>query len=112
MSLPTVNEWADIMPQTVTIEPWTGFSDGGAGSTYGTSYNSACRIQMKNHQAVTKDGRTVTARGKVFLLSLVIPTVKDRVTLPMSYTPRQPPIIDVNVEDDETGNHHIVLVLG
>lgn len=112
MSLPSVSEWADIMPQTITIEPWASFKDGGTGSNYGTAYTSACRIEMRNHQAVTKDGRTVTARGRVYLLSLTIPSIKDRVTLPSEYTPNQPPIIDVNVDDDETGNHHITLVLG
>ena len=111
MSLPTVNEWADLMPHTVVIEPWTGYTGGGSGSTFGTGVSSSCRIQMKNHLVVAKDGKVITARGSVFLLSTSLPGVKDRVTLPAGYVPLQPPLIDVKSQDDESGLHHITLEL-
>lgn len=104
-----VNDWADFMPQEVTIEPFVSYIGGGSDATYGLSYTSACRIEMKNHLVVDRQGRTITARGKVFMLSVIIPDVRDRVTLPASYMPRQAPLIDVNVQDDEFGNHHITL---
>lgn len=111
MGLPTVNEWADFMPQTVIIEPWVAYTGGGNASTYGSPASYSCRIEMKNHLVVDKNGKTVTARGKVFLLSASIIGSKDRVTLPTGYIPVQPPLIDVNVVDDESGNHHTTLVL-
>jgi hypothetical protein len=108
---PTVNEWADFMPQSVMIEPWTGYTGGGAGATYGSAYFSDCRVEMGNHLVVDRQGRTITARGKIFLLSTILIDVKDRITLPEGYVPRQTPLIDVNIVDDELGNHHITLEL-
>jgi hypothetical protein len=113
MGTPDVNEWADFMPQVVTREPWTSYKDGGSNSNYGTAIpNIQCRIEMKNHLVVDKDGKVVTARGRVFLLSTTIPDIKDRWTLPAGYVPTQPPVLGVNVVDDESGNHHITLEIG
>lgn len=109
MSIPAVSEWADFMPMTVGIEPWTAYTGGGSGATYGASVNYSCRIEMKNHLIVGKDGKTITARGRVFLLSTVIIGSKDRVTLPAGYVPTQPPLLDVNIVDDESGTHHTTL---
>lgn len=109
MGVPSVNEWADFMPMTVGIEPWATYTGGGSGSTYGTLVSYPCRIEMKNHLVITKDGKQITARGRVFLLSTVIIGSKDRVTLPTGYIPTQPPLLDVNIVDDESGNHHTTL---
>jgi hypothetical protein len=112
MSLPTVNEWADFMPQTVLREPWLSYKSGGSDSNYDTAISYLARIEMKNHLIVGKDGKVITARGKVFILSSTIPNIKDRWTLPSGYIPTQPPVLDVNVVDDESGNHHVTLELG
>lgn len=110
--LPLVNEWADFMPEIVTIEPWSGYTGGGSQQTYSAGSNFSCRIEMKNHLVVDRQGKTVTARGRVFLLSSAPIDVKDRITLPSSFVPTQPPLIDVIINDDELGNHHITLELG
>ena len=112
MGSPGVNEWADMMPQTVTIEPWLSYTAGGSGSTYGGSTSYLCRIEMINHLVVDQSGNIVTARGKVFLLSTDTIGSKDRVTLPIGFVPTQPPIISVDVADDESGNHHVALHFG
>lgn len=109
MGIPTVNEWADMMPKTVTIEPWLSYTGGGSASNYDTAVPYSCRIEIENHLVVDDKGKTVTARGKVFLLSSSVVGNKDRVTLPAGYTPLQPPLITVDVADDETGNHHVTL---
>lgn len=110
MGVPAVNDWADFMPQTVVIEPWTSYKGGGIGSNYGSGVSYPCRIEMGNRLVVNSEGRTITARGRVFLLSTSIIGSKDRVTLPAGYVPTQPPLIVVNVVDDESGNHHTTLV--
>jgi len=109
MGIPSVNEWADFMPQTVVVEPWVSYKGGGSGSNYGTAVSYGCRIEMKNHLVVDRSGKTVTAKGRVFLLSADILDIRDRVTLPVGYVPLQPILLDVNINDDENGNHHVTL---
>lgn len=109
MANPTVNEWADMMPQTVTIEPWVSYKGGGSDSNYGDSEPYQCRIEMGNHLVVNNQSQTVVSRGMIFLMSTTVIGSKDRVTLPAGYVPRIPPLITVDVEDDETGDHHCCL---
>ena len=40
------------------------------------------------------------------------PGIKDLLTLPVGYLPLTPPIIAVNIQDDELGSHHTTLEIG
>ncbi len=108
----SVAEWLDFMSDTVTIYAWTGFASA-TGATYsptGTTY--PCYIEMKNHLIVDAQGREVMARGKVFMGTNVVVGVKDKVVLPAEYVPLSPPILAINVANDELGNHHTTLEIG
>ena len=109
MGQPDINEWADFMPHTIQVEPWVSYKGGGSDSNYGDAEPYSCRIEMRNHLVVDQNAKTVTARGRVFLLSTTVIGYKDRVTLPTGYTPTKPPLIAVDVNDDETGTHHVCL---
>lgn len=113
-----IEEFFDFMPDTVTTQAMTGRTvtgapdySGGATTTYGH-----CRIQLKNHRVIDgrpgKEGQETMARGRVYLGSTVAPGVEDKLTLPSGYVPRNPPIIAVNIEPDETGSFYVSLDIG
>lgn len=105
------SEWLDMMGSTITIEPWVSQSVSGV-PTFGAAVSYPCHIQMKNHYVISWEGREVMARGKVFLATTDLISVKDRVTMPAGTVPLQPPLMAVNRQDDETGSHHTVLEIG
>jgi hypothetical protein len=105
------------MPDTVSINAWLSQSVSGQPSYSPTATTHPCRIEMKNHLVVNWEGREVLAKGRVFLGttfggSVPVPSVKDKITLPVEYTPLSPPILAVNVQPDEMGTHHVTLEIG
>lgn len=111
MAAPSVADWLDFMADTVTLEPCTGHSVSGA-PTYGTAVSYSAYIEMKNRIIVDRNGREVTARGRVFLGTATVININDRITLPTGTIPLQPPIIAVNMASDEGGVHHVTLDIG
>lgn len=112
MSNPTYSDWLDFMPDEVTITPWTAHSVSGVPTYGGTPRTHPARIEMKNHLCIDASGREILARGRVFMGTTTIPSVKDKITLPAEYVPVSPPIISVNPISDETGIHHITIEIG
>jgi hypothetical protein len=112
MSGPDIGFWLDMMSDEITINPWVSKTSahGNVYSPDGVSYPAY--IEMKNHIVLNNLGEEVVARGRVFVGSHVVAGTKDLLTLPAEYTPRTPPIISVNVVNDESGNHHTVLEIG
>lgn len=107
-----VSEWLDMMNDEVTVYPFTGRS-ASAKPTYsatGTTYPAY--IELMNRLVVDKMGHTVTARGRVFLGTEVVIGTEDKIVIPSEYHPTDPPIISVNVQNDENGNHHTVVYFG
>lgn len=107
-----VSLWADMMADSVTITPWTAQSVSGVPTYGGTPASYSCYIEMKNHLIVDGHGREIMARGRIFLGSSVVVSVKDQITLPSEYVPTNPPILAVNVATDESGNHHTTIEIG
>jgi len=108
----SISEWFDMMADTITVYPFVSRSVSGAPtySTTGTTYKAY--IHMKNHLVVTRDGKTATARGYIILGSNAVIGIEDKIVLPSDYRPTEPPLLDVNVEPDEAGNHHTKLEIG
>ena len=105
-------ELLDLMPASVTVAPWQSF-DQFAVPTFGAGVVYKCRISMRDEYIRSKDGRETVARGRVYIPITSNPfTVKDQVTMPAGYVPANPPILDVQPEQDEVGIHHVVLVIG
>lgn len=101
-----------MMPDTVTINALVSRSVTNQPTYSPTTVSYRAYIEMKNHLTVDKSGKTVAARGKVFLATNVVPGVEDLLTLPGTFTPTQPPIIAVNSVSDDTGTHHVTLEIG
>ena len=106
-----VTQFRDFFAHTVTLEAWTG-QDAYGKATYGAAVTYPARVEMKSRLIAGSAGTQLAARGRVFLGTATVPNDKDRLTLPASFVPTQPPILDVYPETDETGIHHIVLYIG
>ena len=106
-----VSEWLDLMADTVTVAPWSSQSASGV-PTYGAAVSYTARVEMKNHLIVDAQGREVLARGRVFMATTTVPSVKDKVTLPSRYVPVSPPILAVSPASDNLGMHHVTLEIG
>jgi hypothetical protein len=106
-------EFLDFMPETIQITALLSTSASGQ-PTYDDTHpvEYACRIQMGNHLVVTQDGREVTARGTIYVGTLVAPPLTSKLTLPVGFTVRNPPLLDSSVVDDENGPHHVQLEIG
>lgn len=107
-----ISEWLDMMSDTVTIYPFVSRSVSGQPTYSATGTTYPAYIELKNALVVDKMGHTVTARGRVFIGSSVVVGYEDKVMLPSEYVPQNAPIISVNVQNDESGNHHTVLYFG
>lgn len=107
-----VGEWFDFMPDTVHIDAFVSRTVSGAPVFAGAPVGYPARIEIKNHLTLDKSGRLVTARGRVFMGTAVVPNIEDQVTLPGRFVPINPPIIAVNAQSDELGTHHVTLEIG
>lgn len=106
-----INDFRDFMPHTVAIEPYSSQNSYGE-ATYGTAVNYPARVEMKSRRIAGSGGVEIAARGRVFLGTTTVPTAKDRITLPASFMPTQPPILDACPVNDERGIHHVVVFIG
>lgn len=107
-----VSNWLDMMADTITIDAWVRDSISGVPVYAGAPVGYQCYIEMKNHRIVDHLGREIMARGKVFVGSAVVAGIRDQITLPSEYVPLTPPILAVNVANDEFGNHHTTIEIG
>jgi hypothetical protein len=108
------SELLALLTETVTLENWTGQSTTGV-PTYDTPQSYPARIELKSLMVRLRDGREAVARGVVYVgLTNVanVPSVAARLTLPAAYIPNQPPILDVQTEQDDLNLHHVKLMIG
>jgi hypothetical protein len=101
-----------LMTQTITIAPYTG-QNAYAAPQFDTPVSYSCRVSAMNEYVRSHDGREVVAKGKVYVAMTTIPSVQDRVVLPVAYLDEFPPILNVLPEIDDAGDvNHVVLILG
>lgn len=106
-----IGEWADFMPDTISINAFV--SRGSSGITYSATTNTyPAYIELKNHLVIDSQGREVMARGTVYVGTASMIGIEDLLTLPSRYVPQQPPIIAVRPVSDESGVHHIEMEIG
>ena len=101
-----------MMASTITIYSYTGQSVDLVPTYSATPQTFKAYIEMKNHIVVDHAGREVMARGRIFVGTTTVIGVKDKLVLPAGYLPQTPPIISVNLADDEDGTHHVTLEIG
>jgi len=100
-----VNDLLDLFADTVIIEPWTG-SDGMGASSYGAAVSYSARVKGQNKLVKDPSGKEQISTVNIVLAGTPGVTLKDRFTLPVRFTPQQPPAIALDNSADENGAHH------
>lgn len=103
----------ELMNQTVTYEPFASQDQYGVRS-YGAAKTVKARIEQVTRRVTSQQGSEVASNTQVYLkpqatdASSIVPTHRDRITLPAGFAPQQPPIlsIDRHMDVDATATVH------
>jgi hypothetical protein len=103
-------ELAELLTQTLTVEPKTG-RDKYDRLTYGPAVSYGCRVTNKQVLVALPDGSTRTSRAYVILdADAAALDREDKVTLPDG---SKPPILSITPLNDEDGSvHHLEVYTG
>lgn len=108
--MPIDPELAALMVDTVTVEEPTGTTNSGRPTYVGASLTSyTCRVEGKVRMVRDAEMKERRSTVTVYLDRPAEISPNARVTLPMRWTPRQPPIIHVKHESDEVGPYFTVV---
>ena len=100
-----IDDFEDLLHQTVTIEPYSG-NDGYGNPSYGAGVDYKARVVGKQMLVKAMDGQDRMSQFTVVLKSNATVDSRSRITLPSQYTPSQPPILAIGTYPDEDGIHH------
>jgi hypothetical protein len=107
----SIADWADFMPSTITHRGVTSLDQFAAPATFAAPVVYKARItQNPTRIASRQTGEEVIANTTVWING-IIPniTAADQITLPDGSTPL---LVDWDIVQDETGDHHMKLYLG
>jgi len=105
-----ISEFADFLNQDITVEPFQG-NDGYGEPIFGASVAYKARCVGKTKVVRDANGVERVSNQTVYVLSTQSFGAKDRITLPVNYSPQQPTIVSVGLYPDERGMHHSVIYL-
>lgn len=104
-------EFKELMPHSITVEPPAGtFSDRGQ-PNFGTAVTYTCYIEPSEEIVRTANNEERKASHKIYVDSTAAINPEGRLTLPVGYDPRQPPILASKLVSDENGAHHVELTV-
>lgn len=106
----SVQDLADLIIQTITIEPWLS-EDMYGNETYDTGITYKARVVGKAKMVRDQKGNEVVSTHTVYLLSNVVVDTRSRVTLPAGYPVSQPPIMSVGRYPDDIDIYYTALFL-
>ena len=98
-----IDEFADVMPASLTYNVASSSIDEYGRPTYGAAQTVACRIQGRNRQIRTLTDEQKISRVQIYTGAVTGITTRDRITLPSPWTPTTPVILDVRPLVDEAG---------
>lgn len=111
-----VEEFWDMMPDTIVWERWLSRDAWGNPEYAAAEQIPHCRVQAEFENIRSPEGEEVLHASTVYVGSFttlagnpVAIGINDRITLPDGGKPK---VLNVNTESDESGPHHIVLRLG
>ncbi len=99
------DDFSELLQDSVTIEPFTSEDDYGARS-YGAGIAYPCRISGAQKIFVDVTGLQRVSQAIIYLTPMPVFGPKDRLTLPATFSPMQPPIARIDQVSDEQGPHH------
>jgi len=102
------NALLSLMPDTITLEAYS-TQNAYNEPTYAAATTHQCRVQGRVKMVRTVQGDEKVSTVQVYLATAAGVTVRDRVTLPTRFTPRQPVILAVDYRSDEQGAYGDVI---
>lgn len=98
----------DLLPDSVTIEPYTG-ADGYGAPQFGAGVVHRARIEWGPKNVLNAQGQEVVSGARIYLDRTTALDSRSRVTLPAGRGPVNPPIITIKPATAIRGVHHTVL---
>jgi hypothetical protein len=110
------DDFRDLMPDTVTIEPVASVGDGSgyAKRQYGTAVTYQCRIREKVQRFTSLEGHITWSKHKVWVAPAAdgtFPALDQRARVTFA-DGTQPQMLAIEHLNDEDGLHHVVLWFG
>ena len=97
-----------MMVHTVTLAPYISQNAYGE-ATWGTPVSYTARVQGKMRMVRDSLGVERVSTVTCYLATTAAISPKDKLTLPSGFLPASPPILAVERQADEHGDHHIVI---
>lgn len=95
-----------LLPDTVTIEPYTG-SDGYGGPQFGSAVTYKARIRGGAEDVKNAAGEEVVSNMQIYVNTTTPIDTRSKLTLPSPWVPTNPPIIRVDPVTGFKARHHI-----
>lgn len=106
----SVNDFAPLMKDEVTIAPFASQNSTGA-RTYGAPTTYKARVSYRPTNVRGADGAVIAARGVVWLMATAVVDQRDKLTLPDGT--EEAPILAVDRPGGEGGGvHHVRVAFG
>lgn len=99
-----------LMEDTVTVEPFAAETSARV-QTFGAAVTYKALVERGVRRVIGLDGREVVSNTQVTIPNRVLVDPRSRVTLPVGFAPRQPPIVGISLGRG-LGLDHTVLYLG
>ena len=96
----SITDWADLMPEFVTVQVAQSVNDQGA-PMYGSPISYRSRVNFQNRMIRNAQGDEVAARGRAWLATTDLIGTRDKILLPDGTTPQ---ILNVGTVPDESGD--------
>lgn len=93
---------------TITLAPYASQNQYGE-PTYGAVVSYKARVQGKMRMVRDSLGVERVSSVTCYVATTASIGPKDRLTLPSGWTPASPPILSVQRQSDEGGDHHVVI---
>lgn len=100
----------ELCNQTVTHTPWTG-QNGSGEPQFGSATSYKAQVSGQNKLVYDSQGKQVLSSLRVILVSYVAVNPKDKITLPSGYPVLAPPILAVELWQNEEGQDHTTVHL-
>ena len=107
-----INDFADMMPHTVLVTPFTGTYNSYGKPDVGTPTAYTARVSYMPHRVLNTQGEEVVASGEIWLQTTNVIRMKDTIewerdtdVSPSVYTELFP--MQVDTMADDLGTHHV-----
>ena len=104
-----VSAIAALCREQITVEPFSS-QDAYGNAAYKTPVTYRARVQQRARQITLASGAIVASQTQVYLVDPdVVIGIQDRITLPATYAPTQPPILAVRRSPDAVGARYVTV---